>query len=219
MVGGTGGLKVTIAVPNLVLSVTLVAVTVTVCELPIDAGAVYSPALVIVPAFVVGVMLQVTAVLLVPATEALNGCCCPANKVIAAGVTVREMGANEMMAVADLVLSTVLVAVSVIVWATEIGLGAVYRPPGVIVPTAGDRLQLTLLLLRPATATVNCCCRPAESVVTGGVIPIETYVKSKGPYMWLADPEITVYVGGLVPKTAPTRVESTEVCAVVAPES
>jgi hypothetical protein len=40
MDGGSGGLSVTVAVPSLVLSATLVAVTVTVCVEAIEEGAV-----------------------------------------------------------------------------------------------------------------------------------------------------------------------------------
>ena len=45
----TGGVSVTAAVADLVESATLVAVTVTVCELAIEAGAVYRPAAVMLP--------------------------------------------------------------------------------------------------------------------------------------------------------------------------
>ena len=176
IVGGTGGLKVTMAVADFVGSAKLVAVTVTVCEVLIDPGAVYSPAVLMAPVFVNGLILQLTAVLLVPVTVLVNCCCCNANKVIAAGPTVTETGAKDIMAVADFVGSRVLVAVRVTVWAAAIELGAVYIPAGVILPvfTFGERLQVTVLLLRPDTDTLNCCVCPAESVVTGGVTPMDT---------------------------------------------
>ena len=64
----------TLALVDLVGSATLWAVTVTVCDVGILKGAVYRPAEEIVPTD--GLMDQVTAVLLVPKTVAVN-CCVP----------------------------------------------------------------------------------------------------------------------------------------------
>ena len=64
-----GGVNETTALALLVLSAALVAVTVTDCAVVTDAGAVYTP-LVMVPS--AGVSVQLTAVLLVPVTLALN---------------------------------------------------------------------------------------------------------------------------------------------------
>ena len=64
----TGGFRVTVAVANLVGAATLVAVTVTVWELVIEAGAVYRPAAVMLPTC--GLSDQVTAVLPVLVTMA-----------------------------------------------------------------------------------------------------------------------------------------------------
>src|ERR1035441_2510422 len=64
----TGGLSVTVALVDLVGSATLVAVTVTVWELAIEAGAVYRPAAVMLPT--TGLSDQVTAVLPVLVTVA-----------------------------------------------------------------------------------------------------------------------------------------------------
>jgi hypothetical protein len=64
----TGGSKVTVAVANLVGSATLVAVTATVWELEIEAGAVYRPAAVMLPT--TGLSDHVTAALLVLVTVA-----------------------------------------------------------------------------------------------------------------------------------------------------
>ena len=66
----TGGTTVTLAVAFLLVSATLVAVTVTVCGLPSDAGAEYRPLLEIVPT--AGLTDQVTAVFVVPVTVAAN---------------------------------------------------------------------------------------------------------------------------------------------------
>ena len=66
----TGGVSVTLAVTDFVGSATLVAVTVTVWELAIEAGAVYRPVLAIVPT--AGFSDQVTAVFVVPVTVAVS---------------------------------------------------------------------------------------------------------------------------------------------------
>ena len=60
------------AVADLVGSAMLVAFTVTVCELVIEAGAVYRPAAVMLPT--TGLSDQVTALLTAPATVAENCC-------------------------------------------------------------------------------------------------------------------------------------------------
>src|SRR5881397_1699533 len=78
------GARFTVAVPNRVLSATLVAVTVTVCALDIVDGAVYSP-FTIVP--VCGFIDHVTAVLLVPVTAAVNCCDWEACRLTADGLT------------------------------------------------------------------------------------------------------------------------------------
>ena len=54
----------------------LVAVIVTVCTVATVAGAVYNPLVLIVPAPVAGLIVHVTAVLLVLLTVAAN-CCVP----------------------------------------------------------------------------------------------------------------------------------------------
>ena len=64
----TGGVSVTVAVADLVASATLVAFTVTVWELVIEAGALYRPAAVMLPTS--GLSDHVTAVLLVLVTLA-----------------------------------------------------------------------------------------------------------------------------------------------------
>jgi hypothetical protein len=64
----TGGFRVTVAATDLVESAALVALTVTVSELVIEAGAVYRPAALMLPT--TGLIDHVTAVLLVPVTAA-----------------------------------------------------------------------------------------------------------------------------------------------------
>ena len=69
----TGGLNVRVAVETLVESAAQVAVTVTVVDVEIDAGAVYLPVWSMDPA-VVGLMVQFTAVLVALVTVAANCC-------------------------------------------------------------------------------------------------------------------------------------------------
>ena len=66
----TGGTTLTLASAFLLASAALVAVTVTVCGPLSVVGAVYRPPLEIVPA--AGLTDQVTAVLVVPVTAAVN---------------------------------------------------------------------------------------------------------------------------------------------------
>ena len=63
-------LRLTVALPDLVASATLVAVTVTDWELVMLAGAVYSPVTEMLPTL--GLIDQVTAVFVVPVTVAVN---------------------------------------------------------------------------------------------------------------------------------------------------
>src|ERR1041385_1872483 len=79
-----GAVSRTVAVPVVALSNVLVAVTVTVLDVVMTAGAVYSPlAASIVPA---PLTLQVTPVWLIPKTCAVNCCDCPAFRVTVAGL-------------------------------------------------------------------------------------------------------------------------------------
>src|ERR1035437_6726511 len=66
----TGGVSVTVALADLVGSARLVAFTLTVWELVIEAGAVYRPAVLMLPTS--GLSAQVTAVLPVLVTVAEN---------------------------------------------------------------------------------------------------------------------------------------------------
>jgi hypothetical protein len=120
----TGGANVTVAEAVLVLSAALVAVTVTVCWLAIDAGAVYSPVPSTVP--VLGFRLQVTVVLAEPVTVAVNCWVWDADKAAVAGVTLTvTAGINVTVAVALLVGSATLVAVTETVRWLAIVAGAV----------------------------------------------------------------------------------------------
>jgi hypothetical protein len=103
----TGTATVTVADADFELSATLVAVTVYVPALP---GAVYRPEIEIVPA----VADQVTAVLLLPVTVAVN--CCVALVMSAADVGLIDTATGAVtvtVADADLVVSATLFAVTV----------------------------------------------------------------------------------------------------------
>lgn len=121
-----GGVKVNVAVPDFVLSPTLVAVIVTVCCVLTLAGALYSPLALIDPA-PVGLMLHVTLVLAIPATLAANCWLSPPPNETAAGATVTVTGGgfSVTMALADLLVSATLVAVTVTVCCAVSVVGAV----------------------------------------------------------------------------------------------
>jgi hypothetical protein len=70
VVSAVGGLTITVAVAYFVVFAALVARTVTVCLLATDAGAVYKPPVEILPTR--GLIDQVTAILVVPDTLAVN---------------------------------------------------------------------------------------------------------------------------------------------------
>src|SRR5262245_60655411 len=98
---------------------------------------------------------QVTAVLVVPVTVAVNCCVAPA-KIAADGgfrLTTTTGGGvlTVTVAVTNLLLSAKLVARTVNVPAVA---GAVYKPEVEIVPPVAD--QVTAVLLVPLTVAVNC---------------------------------------------------------------
>ena len=130
---------------DLVGSATLVAVTVTVWEAAIEAGAVYRPATVMLPTR--GLSDHVTAVLPVLVTVAEKVWAWDCVKVTLAGVTVTPTdGLRVTVALADLVGLATLVAVTVTNWELVIEAGAVYRPAAVMLPTSGLIDQVTAVL-------------------------------------------------------------------------
>ena len=73
------------------------------------------------------------------------------------GLTVTCTGGTTVtLAVAFLLVSATLVAVTVTVCGLPSVAGAVYRPPLEIVPTAGLTDHVTAVFVVPVTATVNC---------------------------------------------------------------
>jgi hypothetical protein len=115
------GVRVTVAVAVLVGSATLAAVMVTVCWLEIVAGAVYTP-FAMVPA--AGLSDQVTALLPVPVTEALKVADAATPSDTEAGPIVTPTGVRDTRALAVLVESAALVAVTVTVCGVAITAGA-----------------------------------------------------------------------------------------------
>ena len=90
-----GGLSASTTLPDFVGSATLVAVIVMFWEVEMVAGAVYSPALEIVPTE--GLMPQVTAVLEVFVTVAANCCVWALNKVTLAGPAETGYARSELL--------------------------------------------------------------------------------------------------------------------------
>jgi hypothetical protein len=164
------GCNVTTALAALVVSATLVAVTVTLCAEAMDAGAVYKPLPDSVP--IAGFIDHVTLVLLLPVTAAVNCCALEAFRVAAAGLIFNATvvcGSNVTTALATFVGSATLVAVTVTMCVRSIA-AAVYKPLAEIVPNAGLIDHVTLVLLLPLTAAVNCCVLGAARVAIGGFI-------------------------------------------------
>jgi hypothetical protein len=121
---------VTVAFADFVASAVEVAVTITVAGLGIEAGAVYSPVALMVPHDAplqpAPESVQVTAVLAVPVTVAVNCCWAPVVTFGESGETETATGATTVTTVeADLVASACEVAVTV----TVAGLGMV---PGAV---------------------------------------------------------------------------------------
>ena len=149
----------TVAEAFLVASAWLVAVTITFCVAVIVAGAVYTPVLLIVPDPLEGLMVQVTAVLFVFETVAVNDCVPLPYKVVVEGLTVIETGVSVMLAVALLEVSAWLTAVTVTICGLVITVGAVYKPELLIVPApvVGLIVQVTAVFVVWLTVAENCC--------------------------------------------------------------
>src|SRR5712691_8411179 len=91
----TCGSRVMVARLDFVLSVTLVAVTTTLCDAVTVAGDVYRPAELIVPAPVAGLMDHVTAVFTAFETVAVNCWVWPMVRVTVAGATLTVTGGSR----------------------------------------------------------------------------------------------------------------------------
>jgi len=154
-------------------------------EAGIVAGAMYKPAVVIVPTLesLPGVWFtcQVTAVLLVPVTVAINCRLEPTPIVNEVGETVIEtFDVRVTEAEAVLVLSASATAVTVIEEAGTVP-GAMYKPAGVMVPTLESppgvwfTSQVTAALFVPVTVAINCRLEPTPIVNEVGETVIETF--------------------------------------------
>ena len=83
-------------------------------------------------------------------------------------------GVNEIEAAAVFVVSARLVAVTAILWALAIVLGAVYKPAVEMDPTAGLRDHDTPVLVEPDTEATNCLFWEAVKLTLPGDIVIDT---------------------------------------------
>jgi hypothetical protein len=149
----------------LVVSCTLVAITLTLCALAMDAGAVYSPELLTDPTTRFNV--QETEVLPSPVTVAVN--CWVWETVSDTLVGLTEIG-ERRLTVDDILLvaSAALVAVTTTVrWLPRIG-GAVYSPAVLMDPMAGLMDQTTPVLVLLFTWAENCWDCPAFRFAVDG---------------------------------------------------
>ena len=148
---------------------TLVALIVTVwVALTLD-GAVYRPLVESVPTL--GLIVQVTLVLLVPVTDAANCCVCELDRLTEAGLIVTATGGMRVtMALAVLAELATLVALIVTVWVALILDGAVYRPLVESVPTLGFMLHVIPVLLVPVTDAANCWVCELDRLTEAGLI-------------------------------------------------
>ena len=80
-------------------------------------------------------------------------------------------GFSVTVAVANLVESAALVAVTVTVCKLVMVAGAVYKPPEVMEPPLAVTVQETAWLLVPFTVAVNCCvCKANRLAVAGATV-------------------------------------------------
>ena len=120
----TGSLSCTVAVAIFEMSATLVAVTRTVCGVVIVAGAVYTPLDEMLPKM--GLIFQVTALFVLPVTDALKVCVCEGVRpTVSAAIEILTGGTSEIWPLAVFAGSAMLVAVTVTVCAVVRLAGAV----------------------------------------------------------------------------------------------
>jgi hypothetical protein len=116
---------------------------------------------------------QFTVALVVPVSVALMVVDCPPVNDAVVGETEIATGVSEMLALAVLVVSAALVALTVTVWAEAIVAGAVYTPLD-NVPTDGDMDQVTLVLVDPVTLAFKVVDCPPVREAEAGVMVIAT---------------------------------------------
>jgi hypothetical protein len=168
-----GVVTLTVAVPVIVGSATLIAVT---TSAPALAGAVYCPEEEIEPS----TAFHVTLVFLVePWTTALNGSVPLVMEAAVEGETVTEVtslpvffvvdDATATIAVADLVGSALLVAV---ILPPPLDIGAVKTPLDVMVPIVVDQVTESFAVT-PWIEALNCTLAPAAGAMKAGVTTTE----------------------------------------------
>src|SRR5258708_38504778 len=142
---------------------------------------------------------QVTALLLVPATVAVNCCVCPPIIDAVVGATATEIdedaGESVSLAVPLTVGSAALVAVIVTGVLAVIVAGAVYPPAAETLPVPfGVTIHVTPIFHVPETVALSCCCSDGPSVAVAGVTETVTMgvsVRAAGP----VDPAATLVAG------------------------
>jgi len=129
-----------------------------------------------------------------------TNCAVAVEAVVVAGC--KDTGCKETAALAVLVASALLVAMTVTVCAELTVAGAVYRPP-LIVPTLGDSDQVTAVFVLPLTVVENCCDWPPFSATDVGVMLMDTGVVLE------VEPEVVPEV--VVPEEVVPEVEPVDV--------
>jgi hypothetical protein len=216
----------TVAVPLEDALALLVARTVTLDGLGIDAGALYSPAAVMVPTAALPptmlFTLQVTAMLAVLVTVAVNCWVAEGARVRGEGDTVTVIGGGAggvTVTVADPTADGLcaLVAWTVTVAGLGTAAGALYTPEVEIVPTVEFplttplTLQVTPVLVAFLTVAVNVCVAltatdalpGATDTVTAGA---DVMLKLTAPLVVPPRPVLVTVIGTLVPICAAVAV-------------
>jgi len=120
-----------------------------------------------------GLMDQMTAVLVLFVTIAVNCCVWPSVRAIEVGeilIATAAGACSVMLAVPVTVESKTLVAVTVTFWLVAMETGAAYRPLFASMPPAcGLMLHVTPVTLIPVTVAENCCVCPPVSVTLDGL--------------------------------------------------
>jgi hypothetical protein len=100
-------------------------------------------------------------------------------------------GFNVIVALADLLLSAALVAVTVTDCVLVTVAGALYRPLDEMLPTAGEIDQFTAVLVVLVTAALNCCVAPCARLADNGLTEMATgFVTTGGVKETVADADV-----------------------------
>jgi hypothetical protein len=169
---------VTVALADLVVSATEVALIAKVAGVGTAEGAVYSPLAEIVPKVALPLAIpftcQVTAVFVAPVTVAVNCAESPSLTVAEVGAILTLTTCTVTVALADFVPSATEVAVTVTVKVLVADVGAVYKPWLETLPHAlpehpvPEMLHVTEVFVTPLTVAVNCCVPPGTKLTVAG---------------------------------------------------